>query len=147
MHEVLMANEQLSIAQAAGEIFQGYSEGPLSFMPTYKYDKGCDIFDTSVKQVRRAHAVASHIPIGQALGAWVNSAHANSLMRCAAFSNRMSACNQRVPAWTDRILYCSNGELEVRSGAWACCSASHGSSLNCDRQAIAIGVDQRIVPR
>lgn len=78
MHEVLLKNEQLSLERSkhggeggAGSLgegrgeslvpFSGYSEGPLNFRPTYKFDSGTDTYDTSTKQ--------------------------------------------RVPAWTDRILY------------------------------------------
>ncbi|CAM9950857.1 unnamed protein product, partial [Ectocarpus fasciculatus] len=74
MHEVLLNNEQLSLersrdrgGEGRGEggrqapPFSGYSEGPLNFRPTYKFDSGTDTYDTSSKQ--------------------------------------------RVPAWTDRILY------------------------------------------
>lgn len=31
-------------------IFVGYSEGPLLFRPTYKYDNNSDEYDTSEKQ-------------------------------------------------------------------------------------------------
>ncbi|CAM9191848.1 unnamed protein product [Scytosiphon promiscuus] len=74
MHEVLLNNEQLSLERDGGvgglrgalgaggtAPFSGYSEGPLNFRPTYKFDSGTDTYDTSSKQ--------------------------------------------RVPAWTDRILY------------------------------------------
>lgn len=76
MHEVLLKNEQLSLERrrdggerggggggGGGTLapFSGYSEGPLNFRPTYKFDSGTDTYDTSTKQ--------------------------------------------RVPAWTDRILY------------------------------------------
>ncbi|CBN76696.1 Endonuclease/Exonuclease/phosphatase family protein [Ectocarpus siliculosus] len=74
MHGVLLNNEQLSLersrdrgGEGGGEggrqapPFSGYSEGPLNFRPTYKFDSGTDTYDTSSKQ--------------------------------------------RVPAWTDRILY------------------------------------------
>lgn len=74
MHGVLLNNEQLSLersrdrgGEGRGEggrqapPFSGYSEGPLNFRPTYKFDSGTDTYDTSSKQ--------------------------------------------RVPAWTDRILY------------------------------------------
>ncbi|CAB1100768.1 unnamed protein product [Ectocarpus sp. CCAP 1310/34] len=76
MHGVLLNNEQLSLersrdrgGEGGGEggrqppPFLGYSEGPLNFRPTYKFDSGTDTYDTSSKQ--------------------------------------------RVPAWTDRILYSS----------------------------------------
>jgi synaptojanin len=32
-----------------GDAFQGYTEGPLLFAPTYKYDYGSDKYDTSEK--------------------------------------------------------------------------------------------------
>ncbi|CAN0276180.1 unnamed protein product, partial [Ectocarpus sp. 12 AP-2014] len=76
MHGVLLNNEQLCLersrdrrGEGGGEgwrqppPFSGYSEGPLNFRPTYKFDSGTDTYDTSSKQ--------------------------------------------RVPAWTDRILYSS----------------------------------------
>ena len=31
-------------------VFAGYSEGPLVFRPTYKYDNNSDVYDTSEKQ-------------------------------------------------------------------------------------------------
>jgi len=33
-----------------GLAFRGFQEGPLIFAPTYKYDPGTEIFDTSAKQ-------------------------------------------------------------------------------------------------
>ncbi|CAM9157802.1 unnamed protein product, partial [Pylaiella littoralis] len=88
MHDVLLKNEQLSLERSrhigkagrGGEggtlgdplvPFSGYSEGPLNFRPTYKFDSGTDTYDTSTKQ--------------------------------------------RVPAWTDRILYSGTGTVELRA--------------------------------
>ena len=51
----LAAADELRSAQASGAALPGYDEaGPLSFAPTYKYDKGTDTYDTSAK--RRAPA-------------------------------------------------------------------------------------------
>eukprot|EP00736_Rhodelphis_marinus_P007420 Rmarinus@m.26551 len=61
MFEVLHANDQLLIERAAGRVFQGFREGRLTFLPTYKFDPNTDMYDTSEKQ--------------------------------------------RIPSWTDRILY------------------------------------------
>lgn len=33
----------------AGKAFQGLSEGPLKFAPTYKYDNGTNNYDSSEK--------------------------------------------------------------------------------------------------
>ncbi|PWN44254.1 hypothetical protein IE81DRAFT_27792 [Ceraceosorus guamensis] len=57
----LYARDQLDRARASGSAFGGYEEGEVRFLPTYKYDFGSTLYDTSEKQ--------------------------------------------RVPAWTDRILF------------------------------------------
>lgn len=51
MMEVMRANDQLSIERTAGRAFDGWSEGELSFPPTYKLDRGSvDAYDTSAKK-------------------------------------------------------------------------------------------------
>jgi hypothetical protein len=49
MTEVLVANDQLSITKRNGEAWKGFLEGALTFNPTYKYDEGTDLYDTSTK--------------------------------------------------------------------------------------------------
>lgn len=41
---------QLRKAMEEGVILVDFEEGPLTFPPTYKYDKGSDVYDTSSKQ-------------------------------------------------------------------------------------------------
>jgi hypothetical protein len=50
MHAVLKSNDQLSLAMAATDCFRGFTEGPLAFRPTYKFDKKSDLYDTGKKQ-------------------------------------------------------------------------------------------------
>lgn len=53
MHEVLVNNEQLTLERARGGAFSplaGYQEGPLNFRPTYKFDSGTDVYDSSSKK-------------------------------------------------------------------------------------------------
>ncbi|EQC34021.1 hypothetical protein SDRG_08237 [Saprolegnia diclina VS20] len=50
MHNVLLANDQLTKERDAQRVFQRFHEGPLHFRPTYKFDKGSDAYDTSAKQ-------------------------------------------------------------------------------------------------
>lgn len=50
MHKALLGNDQLRIAQASGEAFVGYTEAPLNFRPTYKFEIGADDYDTSSKR-------------------------------------------------------------------------------------------------
>jgi len=45
----LYENDQLNIQMVAGLTFPHYSEAKITFMPTYKFDVGTDIYDTSEK--------------------------------------------------------------------------------------------------
>ena len=47
--EGILEYDQLTRERVAGRAFQGYSEGPILFTPTFKYDKGSDQFDSSSK--------------------------------------------------------------------------------------------------
>ncbi|KAI8505135.1 positive regulation of renal water transport [Branchiostoma belcheri] len=46
----LLEFDQLKEAQREGLAFSGFSEGNITFQPTYKFDKGTTIYDTSEKQ-------------------------------------------------------------------------------------------------
>ncbi|KAI9259046.1 Endonuclease/exonuclease/phosphatase [Sporodiniella umbellata] len=48
--DVLLAYDQLSIEQRAGRTFPMFSEGQITFPPTYKYDPGTHHYDTSEKR-------------------------------------------------------------------------------------------------
>lgn len=47
--QLLTSNDQLLQEAERGEIFKGYSEGTITFKPTYKYDVGSSNYDTSYK--------------------------------------------------------------------------------------------------
>lgn len=65
----LLKYDQLRASIASEKAFPGFCEGEIKFMPTFKFDKGTNDYDTSKKQ--------------------------------------------RIPAWTDRILYKSKQMVEV----------------------------------
>lgn len=46
----LLRFDQLNQQRRFGKVFQGFQEGSIRFPPTYKYDKGANLFDTSEKQ-------------------------------------------------------------------------------------------------
>ncbi|KAL2834525.1 SacI homology domain-containing protein [Aspergillus cavernicola] len=48
-YQKLYDNDQLNLQMLAGRAFQFYNEGLVTFPPTYKYDVGKDIYDTSEK--------------------------------------------------------------------------------------------------
>ncbi|KAJ9297587.1 hypothetical protein DTO271G3_4362 [Paecilomyces variotii] len=49
MFDKLYENDQLNLQMMAGRTFKFYSEAPITFPPTYKYDIGSDEYDTSEK--------------------------------------------------------------------------------------------------
>lgn len=46
----LISQDQLTQAKYASEVLDGYKEGNITFLPTYKYDPNTDVYDTSKKQ-------------------------------------------------------------------------------------------------
>lgn len=46
----LLQYDQLTKEMKEGSIFKGFQEAPIHFRPTYKFDIGCDIYDTTSKQ-------------------------------------------------------------------------------------------------
>lgn len=46
----LLQSDQLSSEMQDGSIFKGFQEAPIHFLPTYKFDIGCDVYDTTSKQ-------------------------------------------------------------------------------------------------
>ncbi|KAI9370004.1 SacI homology domain-containing protein [Aspergillus egyptiacus] len=48
-YQKLYDNDQLNLQMLAGRAFQFYNEGFVTFPPTYKYDVGKDVYDTSEK--------------------------------------------------------------------------------------------------
>ena len=65
----LLRRDQLLQTIASGQAFAGFDEGKITFLPTFKFDKGSSDYDTSAKQ--------------------------------------------RVPAWTDRILFRAKQKVKV----------------------------------
>ncbi|KAL7836636.1 hypothetical protein AOLI_G00279200 [Acnodon oligacanthus] len=46
----LLQHDQLCKEMQDGSIFKGFQEAPIHFPPTYKFDIGCDIYDSTSKQ-------------------------------------------------------------------------------------------------
>jgi len=49
MHAELLQKDQLTLSRQEGLVFQNYEEPPLHFRPTYKFDVGLDVYDSSSK--------------------------------------------------------------------------------------------------
>ena len=57
-HEIekLRRNDQLNIERAEGRVFQGWEEGQINFLPTYKYQPGTDFYEQRPEKKLRAPA-------------------------------------------------------------------------------------------
>ncbi|KAK0150966.1 Phosphatidylinositol 4,5-bisphosphate 5-phosphatase A [Merluccius polli] len=51
---MLWEKDQLNMAKDSETVLEGFLEGPLKFMPTYKFDVGTDTYDTSGKKRKPA---------------------------------------------------------------------------------------------
>ena len=59
MFDVMRANDQLAIERDAGRVFAGWSEGDLSFPPTYKFNRGTNnTYDSSKNNACRHGRIA-----------------------------------------------------------------------------------------
>lgn len=54
--ESLRLHDQLNIERQQGRVFAGFSEGLLTFQPTYKYQPGTDVYETRAEKKLRAPA-------------------------------------------------------------------------------------------
>ena len=50
MYDVLISNDQLNISFNTNKLPKFLKEKQVTFRPTYKFDKGCDVYDTSAKK-------------------------------------------------------------------------------------------------
>lgn len=48
--QVMLSNDQLTRERTHGRAFKNFEESAISFPPTFKYDFGTQVFDTSPKQ-------------------------------------------------------------------------------------------------
>uniref|UniRef100_A0A6I8P111 Inositol polyphosphate-related phosphatase domain-containing protein n=1 Tax=Ornithorhynchus anatinus TaxID=9258 RepID=A0A6I8P111_ORNAN len=53
-YNLLWEKDQLNMAKRKDSLLQEFQEGPLHFMPTYKFDRNSDVYDTSGKKRKPA---------------------------------------------------------------------------------------------
>lgn len=59
--ELLKVDDQLNIERKSGRVFQGFAEGPLTFLPTYKFIAGTDEYDRRPEKKMRVPAWCDRI--------------------------------------------------------------------------------------
>lgn len=46
LYQDLLAHDQLNVLKTQQKVFTGFTEVPIHFAPTYKYDLGSSVYDT-----------------------------------------------------------------------------------------------------
>lgn len=91
---------------ADGAAFKGFKEAKIHFPPTYKYDVGTQLFDTSSKQ--RAPAYTDRIlykhklpPLGiRRTSGFTSHGHPSSPIKCIAYDSVQSiVSSDHKPVW------------------------------------------------
>ncbi|XP_074648338.1 phosphatidylinositol 4,5-bisphosphate 5-phosphatase A-like [Tubulanus polymorphus] len=113
--KAIQKHDQLLKARANGRIFQGFSEAPIKFAPTYKFDPGTDVYDTSSKQ--RKPAWTDRILWKTVSGARLNSYTSYPQYRIsdhkpisARFSVQVSPSGPALPITFSRVADISRGK-------------------------------------
>lgn len=97
------------ICAFAGSIFKGFQEASIHFPPTYKYDIGCDVYDTTTKQRTPSYTVNFFFFF------------ANYMLIChyilCSIVVDFSLC------WQDRILYRNRQADDIKVIKYTSCSS------------------------
>lgn len=113
MMDVLLSSDQLISEMQKGNVFQGFVESPITFPPTYKFNVTSSQAPLNVAQPPLPIFATPQPPP-------VDRIPDNSLLYD-------SSLKQRIPSWTDRILY-REGDGVVAEKYGACmelCISDH----------------------
>ncbi|VVC45340.1 Endonuclease/exonuclease/phosphatase,Inositol polyphosphate-related phosphatase [Cinara cedri] len=94
-------SDQLNDCISSGSVFKGFQEGPLTFAPTYKYDPGTEMFDTSAKQRTPSYTDRILFKCGkQILPSPTGSSSITSNIECLTYCSVPSVCtSDHKPVW------------------------------------------------
>lgn len=99
-----------------GSIFKGFLEAPIRFLPTYKFDVGCDVYDTTSKQRTPSYTVKINDITIPAL-------HGISCSCSRLITNLMHTLSLTLLAFIRRTEYCSRVD-RLRTLKWSSTEAA-----------------------
>ncbi|CAI6364352.1 unnamed protein product [Macrosiphum euphorbiae] len=100
IHQTL--SDQLNDCISNGLVFRGFQEGPLTFAPTYKYDPGTEMFDTTAKQRTPSYTDRILFKCGkqQVLPSPTGSTCTSSSIECLTYCSVPTVCtSDHKPVW------------------------------------------------
>lgn len=159
--EVLIPFDQLTIEMQKNAIFRGLQEGPLTFNPTYKFDKGATgDFDYDSSEKQRVPAWTDRIffrgarpaplpatcPHGLPLGAPSLTVSRTQRLHCARrpdctpLTMREPQCSLRHSTWRSDTPHTSCGSAASQLAEWSLLCVLHACAAGPARCACSPGV-------
>jgi phosphatidylinositol-bisphosphatase len=87
----LKKHDQLNIERAEGRVFQGFEEAEISFLPTYKFQPGTNVYEQRPEKKLRAPAFCDRI-------LWKTSNNPNSV-RCINYNSSVLQASDHKPVF------------------------------------------------
>jgi hypothetical protein len=123
----LLKNEQLGIEMQKGHVFHGFREGKIKFPPTFKFDTKSSV----IIQALPFGIQSPDAPKSASSGSTPTSATSRLVADVDGYADGYdSSAKQRIPSWTDRILFKSKSNanqllLERYDAAMTMTSSDH----------------------
>eukprot|EP00532_Pseudo-nitzschia_australis_P009224 CAMPEP_0168163900 /NCGR_PEP_ID=MMETSP0139_2-20121125/633_1 /TAXON_ID=44445 /ORGANISM="Pseudo-nitzschia australis, Strain 10249 10 AB" /LENGTH=897 /DNA_ID=CAMNT_0008080847 /DNA_START=170 /DNA_END=2863 /DNA_ORIENTATION=- len=103
--------DQLNVERREGRAFQGFEEGVLNFVPTYKYQPGTDVYEQRPEKKLRAPAWCDRI-------LWMNQGDPQHVQQLTYNRSETPNCSDHKPVYSTLRLTVKDVVLEKREGVY-----------------------------
>eukprot|EP00536_Pseudo-nitzschia_multiseries_P005680 jgi/Psemu1/324006/estExt_fgenesh1_pg.C_1090014 len=103
--------DQLNVERREGRVFQGFEEGVLNFVPTYKYQPGTDVYEQRPEKKLRAPAWCDRI-------LWMNQGDPQHVQQLTYNRSETPNCSDHKPVYSTMRLTVKDVVVEKREGIY-----------------------------